>query len=101
MKRITISLDDEIYTSLIDYAADTCKQDLSRLSISKVLRDILASQLGQLNYYPMSDKRRHELSVRKLIRERAQQQVLQKDPFYSIVQEKMLLNQHQQLNATD
>lgn len=95
MKRITVSLDDEIYSSLIDYAADTCKQDLARLSISKVLRDILASQLGQLNYYPMSEKRRHELLVRKLIRERAQQQIVQEDPFSITQEEQMLLNKRQ------
>jgi hypothetical protein len=94
MKRITVSLDDEIYASLVDYAAESCKQDLTRLSISKVMRDILANQLGQLNYYPMSDKRKHELQVRQIIRERAAQQLLQEDPF-PIIQERMLLNKHQ------
>jgi hypothetical protein len=95
MKRITVSLDDDIYSSLIDYAADSSKQDLARLSISKILRDILASQLGQLNYYPMSEKRRHELHVRKLIRERAQRQLIQEDPFSIMQEEKMILSKHQ------
>lgn len=72
MKRITVSLDDEIYASLVDYAADACKQDLSRLSISKAMRKLLASELGRLNYYPMTQKKQQELHIRDIIRQRAQ-----------------------------
>lgn len=76
MKRITVSLDDEIYASLVDYVAEVCKQDLSRLSISRALRKLLASELQRLNYYPMTEKRKQELHNRHIIQERARQQVV-------------------------
>jgi predicted CopG family antitoxin len=54
MKRITITIDDEIYTSLVDYAAQTCKEDLTRLSVSRAIRKLLANRLEELNYLPES-----------------------------------------------
>ncbi len=70
MKRITISIDDEIYASLVDYAADTCKEDLARLSLSRAIRKLLAAQLGQLNYYPMHATRAHEMRLQQILRSR-------------------------------
>ena len=68
MKRITISIDDQIYASLVDYAADTCKEDLARLSVSRVIRKILANRLEELNYYPMPVKKEQELQPRQILR---------------------------------
>ncbi len=90
MKRITISLDDEIYASLIDYAAEACKEDLSRLSLSRAMRLLLANELQRLNYYPMSEKRKQELNNRRIVRERAQQHIMETDPF-TFMQEKMII----------
>ena len=61
MKRITITLDDDIYASLVDYAADTSKEDLARLSVSRAIRKILANKLGEMNYYPIPTKRQEEI----------------------------------------
>jgi predicted CopG family antitoxin len=52
MKRITITIDDDIYTSLVDYAAETCKEDLTRLSVSRAIRKLLANRLEELSYLP-------------------------------------------------
>jgi predicted CopG family antitoxin len=52
MKRITITLDDDMYASLIDYAADTSKQDLTRLSVSKAIRKLVKNKLAEMNYFP-------------------------------------------------
>ena len=90
MKRITISLDDDIYSSLIDYAAEVCKEDLSRLSVSRAMRSLLATELQRLNYFPMSEKRKQELNNRRIIRERAEQHIMETDPF-AIVEEKIII----------
>jgi predicted CopG family antitoxin len=58
MKRITITIDDEIYTSLVDYAAETCKEDLTRLSVSRAIRKLLASRLEELRYISISANQR-------------------------------------------
>lgn len=70
MKRITISLDDELYVSLVDYAADKSKEDLIRLSVSKAIRRLLASELAKLNYFPMDAKRLQQLQLRETMRQR-------------------------------
>jgi predicted CopG family antitoxin len=70
MKRITISIDDEIYASLVDYAADTCKEDLARLSLSRAIRKLLAKALGELNYYPMHANRQQEMRLQQILRSR-------------------------------
>ena len=46
MRRITITLDDEIYVRLIDYAADRSKDRMSRFSLAEAVRELLASQFG-------------------------------------------------------
>jgi len=55
MKRITISLDDRLYYSLVDYAADGSKRHMSRLSVSKAIRDLLSAQLSQMGYHTVSE----------------------------------------------
>jgi predicted CopG family antitoxin len=70
MKRITISIDDEIYASLVDYAADTCKEDLARLSLSRAIRKLLSKQLAELNYYPMHANRQQEIRLQQIMRSR-------------------------------
>jgi hypothetical protein len=52
VRRITISLDDEVYLSLVDYAASEARTDMSRLSISRTMQKIMQEKLGKLNYYP-------------------------------------------------
>jgi predicted CopG family antitoxin len=68
MKRITISIDDDIYASLIDYAADSCKEELSRLSVSRSIRKLLATRLEELDYYPVSqEKKKQELAPQQVM----------------------------------
>ena len=50
MKRITILLDDWLYRGLLEYAADMSKRDIERMSLSRVVRDLLAVQLQALGY---------------------------------------------------
>jgi hypothetical protein len=50
MKRITILLDDWLYRGLLEYAADSSKRDIERMSLSRVVRDLLAGQLRTLGY---------------------------------------------------
>jgi hypothetical protein len=50
MKRVTILLDDWLYRGLLEYAADMSKRDIERMSLSKVVRDLLAVQLQALGY---------------------------------------------------
>jgi predicted transcriptional regulator len=52
LKRITITLDDEIHTSLTDYARDRSKQDFSRSNLSSAVRKLLAEKLEELGYFP-------------------------------------------------
>lgn len=49
---MTISLDDEVYLSLVDCAAKEARNDLSRLSVSRTLQKIMREELGKLNYFP-------------------------------------------------
>lgn len=55
MKRITISLDDEILESLTQCAKDKSKEDLTRSSVSRVVRAFLARDLAELGYYPFAN----------------------------------------------
>jgi hypothetical protein len=52
MRRITICLEEEIYMSLVDYAARQASSDLVRLSISRAMRKIVQERLGELDMYP-------------------------------------------------
>jgi hypothetical protein len=71
MRRITICLEEEIYMSLVDYAAREASSELMRLSISRAMRKIVQERLGELNLYPPQSierlqrllKKRERLSV--------------------------------------
>jgi hypothetical protein len=67
MRRMTVSLDDEIYLSLVNCAANEARTDMSRLSISRTLQKIMLEELNKLNYYP---PRTHMGKVGSLVRER-------------------------------
>ena len=56
MKRVTIALDDEVHASLVDYARDRSKNDLSPFNLSSAVRKLLAEKLGELGYFPLADK---------------------------------------------
>jgi hypothetical protein len=45
-------MDDQIYMSLVDYAANEARIDISRLSISRALQKLMQQKLGELNFYP-------------------------------------------------
>jgi len=46
MKRITISLDEEMYLKLLDYSLRKSKGEMRSVSISEAIRGLLESQLG-------------------------------------------------------
>ena len=50
MKRVTIALDEELYVSLVDYAANKSKREMRRFSIGEAIRELLALQLASLGY---------------------------------------------------
>ena len=64
MRRITISIDDEVYSSVIDYAADNSKDRLARFSMSRAIRNLLADRLRELDYYPSKGKERQGRGAR-------------------------------------
>jgi predicted transcriptional regulator len=45
MKRVTIALDDEMYLSLLEYAAQRSKREMRRFSMGEAIRDLVASRL--------------------------------------------------------
>lgn len=45
MKRVTIALDDEMYLSLLEYAAQRSKREMRRFSMGEAIRDLVASKL--------------------------------------------------------
>jgi|GEM_PF-5214852 len=50
MKRVTIALDEELYVSLVDYAANKSEREMRRFSVGEAIRDLLALQLASLGY---------------------------------------------------
>lgn len=50
MKRITISLSDELYRNLLDYAADQSKRNVKRLSLGEAVRTLISIQLDGFGY---------------------------------------------------
>ena len=73
MKRITILLDDWLYRGLLEYAADSSKRDIERMSLSRVVRDLLAGQLRTLGYphsrvpNPLSEEQKSKLATQEKI----------------------------------
>ena len=45
MKRITITLDEEMYMALLEYSLERSKEKLRNYSMSEAIRDLLARQL--------------------------------------------------------
>ena len=58
MKRLTISLDDKLYFSLVDYAAERSKKNMSRLSVSRTITELLSTELASLGYYATPDSKK-------------------------------------------
>jgi hypothetical protein len=49
---MTVSLDDDIYLSLVNCAANDARTGMSRLSLSRTLQKIMLEELNKLHYYP-------------------------------------------------
>ena len=45
-RRLTVSLDDQTYVRLVDYAAELSKRRMGRFSLSEALRDLVAKALA-------------------------------------------------------
>jgi hypothetical protein len=52
VKRVTLSLYDEIYSCLVDYAKDSSKNDLTRFNVSKATRKLLQMKFGIARLLP-------------------------------------------------
>jgi len=50
MKRLTISMDDDLYRSLLEYAADQSKRNIRRLSLGEAVRTLISIQLEGYGY---------------------------------------------------
>jgi hypothetical protein len=58
MKRITISIDDRLFSSLIDYTIDRSKKSVIRLSISKATMELLSRALASGGKYGNPDPKK-------------------------------------------
>jgi hypothetical protein len=73
---------------LIDYAQQISKQDISPLSLSRTIRQLLASELTGLNYYPIEQKKKQKMLLRSLMEEREGNKINDgNDPFALMQQE--------------
>jgi hypothetical protein len=52
MKRITITLDEEMYISLLDYSLERSKAELRNVSTSEAVRELLSVQLRRMGKSP-------------------------------------------------
>jgi len=50
MKRLTIAMGDELYTELVEYAADESKRKVRRLSLGEAARTLISAQLAEFGY---------------------------------------------------
>jgi hypothetical protein len=48
MKRITITLDEEMYLRLLEYSLERSKAELRNVSTSEAVRELLAMQLRRM-----------------------------------------------------
>ncbi|HEV2138472.1 MAG TPA: CopG family transcriptional regulator [Nitrososphaerales archaeon] len=48
MKRITITLDEDMYIRLLDYSVDRSKAEFRNVSTSEAIRELLAMQLRRM-----------------------------------------------------
>ena len=47
MKRITITMDEEMYIRLLDYSLQRSKAELRNVSVSEAVRELLELQIGR------------------------------------------------------
>ena len=47
MKRITITMDEEMYIRLLDYSLQRSKAELRSVSVSEAVRDLLQARMGR------------------------------------------------------
>ena len=45
MRRLTVTLDDQLYVKLVEYAAQRSKMMMSRFSLSESMRDAISTHL--------------------------------------------------------
>ena len=45
-RRLTVSLDDQTYVRLVDYAAELSKRRMGKFSLNEALRDLVAKALA-------------------------------------------------------
>lgn len=50
MKRLTIAMNDELYSRLLGYAADQSKSQMKRLSLGETVRNLVSNRLDELGY---------------------------------------------------
>ena len=48
MKRITITLDEDMYVKLLDYSLERSKAELRNFSISEAVRELLEMQMRRM-----------------------------------------------------
>jgi metal-responsive CopG/Arc/MetJ family transcriptional regulator len=48
MKRITITLDEDMYIKLLDYSLERSKAEFRNVSMSEAIRELLAMQLRRM-----------------------------------------------------
>jgi hypothetical protein len=51
-RRLTITLEDEDYESLLDYAKNEAETNVRPINISRTLEKITQEKLAESNYYP-------------------------------------------------
>ena len=47
MKRITITMDEEMYIRLLDYSLQRSKAELRSVSVSEAVRELLQARMGR------------------------------------------------------
>ncbi len=52
MKRVTITLEEDMYLKLLDYSRDRSKAELRNFSISETIRELLAMQMRRIGKTP-------------------------------------------------
>ena len=45
LRRLTVSLDDQLYVKLVEYSAQRSKMMMSRFSLSESIRDVIETHL--------------------------------------------------------
>ena len=54
-RRLTVSLDDQTYVRLVDYAAELSKRRMGKCSLNEALRDLVAKALASSDDRPKAD----------------------------------------------